>query len=118
MSHHSYGRRKEFQVGEYLERRGFSWDRSPASRGAVELWAKKGNAKWGIQVKATRKDAIHYTRLKADDERRLIELARRVKLRPVLALVTRNYVWFVSVPEDRVLMEGKLRTLKHVYIDT
>jgi Holliday junction resolvase len=39
---YKYGRRKEFQVGEFLERRGFAWGCAVGSRGPADLVAQKG----------------------------------------------------------------------------
>jgi hypothetical protein len=44
-SDYKYGRRKERQIGEFLERRGFSWVCAPGSRGVVDVFA-------GVGVKA------------------------------------------------------------------
>jgi Holliday junction resolvase len=94
-----YGRRKEYQTGEFLKRRGFFWYRSPGSRGAGDIVAKKRNKVWFIQVKATRKDQISYTRLTIHEEEELIKVAKRYKADPILALVSRNFVGFFRVPE-------------------
>jgi Holliday junction resolvase len=40
-SDYAYGERKELQVGEFLERRGYDWGRAAGSHGAVDLVAKK-----------------------------------------------------------------------------
>lgn len=112
-----YGRRKELQIGEFLKRRGFFWVRSPGSRGPGDILAKRNNNVYLIQVKATRKDNISYTRLTIDEEEKLIREARKYKAQPVLALVSRNFVWFISVPEEKLLLKGELRTLKYEYFD-
>ncbi|SRR6266571_2104654 len=59
-SNYGYGRRKELQVGEFLERNGFEWGRAPGSRGPVDFVAKKGRRPVAVQVKSTRKDCIDY----------------------------------------------------------
>ena len=116
MPEYLYGPRKELQVGEFLERREFSWDRSGGSRGSIDLIAEKGRKKFAIQVKATRKDYTSYTRLTIDEEKKLVKAAEQIKAKPVLALVSRNYLWLVSVPDDdRVILNGQLRRLKYDY---
>ncbi len=89
-SHYGYGKRKELQLGEFLERRGFDWERAQGSRGPVDLIAKRGALRLAIQVKATRSDFTNYTRLSPQDETRLIRSAARHRARPTLALVSRN----------------------------
>jgi Holliday junction resolvase len=76
MSQYGYGRRKELQVGEFLERRGFHWRRAPGSRGSIDLLAENGEIRCGIQIKATRKDLISYARLTIDSERRLLMIGK------------------------------------------
>ncbi len=112
-----YGRRKELQIGEFLERRGFFWDRSPGSRGPGDILAKRNNNVYLIQVKATRKDDISYTRLTIEEEEKLIKVARRYRAKPLLALVSRNLVGFFRVPEGKSLLKGELRPLKYDYRD-
>ncbi len=113
MTEYLYGRRKEFQVGEFLERRGFKWDRSPGSRGPIDLIAKNGSIKFAIQIKATRNEYTSYTKLTINEEEKLIKAAKRIKAKPTLALVARNYLWLVSVLDDEVILEGELRRLKY-----
>jgi len=115
MLEYKYGRKKELQVGEFLEKKGYSWERSPGSRGSIDLIAKKGRRKWGIQVKATRKDYVTYTRLTIDEEDRLLKDANKLNVKPILALVTKNYVWFITVPDEGLVLKGKLKPLKYVY---
>lgn len=116
-SHYGYGKRKELQVAEFLEVRGFGWERSVGSRGAIDLIARKGSRRLAIQVKATRRDYSNYTRLTIQEERALLRSASRFKARPILALVSRNYVWLVTVPHDTVLLEGNLARLRYDYPD-
>jgi len=115
MAEYIYGRRKELQVGEFLERRRFKWERSQGSRGPIDLVAQRGSTKIAIQVKATRKDYTSYTKLTIDGESRLIKAAKRINATPVLALVSKNYLWLVSVPDNEILLKGKLRKLKYDY---
>ena len=110
-----YGRRKKLQIGEFLERRGFFWDRSPGSRGPGDILAKRNNNVYLIQVKATRKGYTSYTRLTIDEEEKLIRVARKYKAQPALALTSRNFVWFVSVPGEKSLLKGELRPLRYDY---
>ncbi len=115
---YKYGRKKELQVGEFLGRRGFEWDRSPASRGAADIIAKKSKKIFLIQVKATRKDETSYfKKLSIDEEKNLIKQAKKFKVFPILALVSRNYVWFLSVPSGRILLKGELRPFKYDHRD-
>ena len=114
-SNYSYGRRKELQVGEFLRRRGFECRRARGSRGPVDLVAQRGRLKLAIQVKATRGDSTTYTRLGPRDEARLLRAATARRARSALALVSRNYVWLVSVPDDKVIVEGDLKPLRYDY---
>lgn len=112
-----YGRRKEFQVGEFLERRGWRWAVARASRGPADIVAERGRTRIAIQVKATRSDFVSYGRLRADPESHLRLHASRASAQPILALVSRNHVWLLSVPDQRLLSSGSLRRLRHVYRD-
>lgn len=112
-----YGRRKELQIAEFLERRGFTCYRSPGSRGAGDIAAKRNNKAWLIQVKATRINYTSYTRLTIDEEEKLIKVAKKYNAKPVLALASRNFVWFVSVPDEKSLLKGELRPLRYDYFD-
>ena len=71
-SDYGYGKRKELQVGEFLQRRGFAWGRASGSRGVVDLIAKKGHQNLAIQVKSTRDLSISYTRLTPSEEANLL----------------------------------------------
>ena len=113
---YAYGRRKELQVAEFLDRRGFTVARSPVSRGAVDLLAWKGRKRLAIQVKSTRKDRISSARLGPAGTRRLVESALSNRAQPMLALVSRNYVWLLRVPDWAILMRGALRLLEYDYI--
>jgi Holliday junction resolvase len=115
VSQYGYGRRKELQVGEFLERRGFQWTRAPGSRGSIDLLAENGEIRCGIQIKATRKDLISYTRLTIDSERKLLAEAGKLGVKPLLALVSRNHVGFFVVPSGKLLLKGKLRPLQYEY---
>ncbi len=113
-----YGRRKERQVGEFLERRQHACYRSPGSKGPVDLFVKKGRRLWAVQVKSTRKRVARYTAcLTPQAENLLIRYSRSVGGQPVLAIVIRNHVWFLSVPDARLLLEGQLRSLRYFYDD-
>jgi Holliday junction resolvase len=114
-SDYKYGRRKEHQIGEFLERRGFTWVCAPGSRGVVDIFAKRGRQSLAIQVKATRDLSISYTRLTLDEEGKLLDYAEDSRALPTLALVTRNYVWFLSVPDGQELLKGTLKPLKYQY---
>lgn len=103
------------QVGEFLERKGYKWLRTAGSKGAVDVIAKKRRKKWAIQVKATRKDYTSYTRLTKKEEQELITMAILLECKPILALTAKNYVWFVTVPEEKLLLKGKLKPLKYKY---
>jgi Holliday junction resolvase len=115
MSQYRYGRRKELQVGEFLERRGFNWKRAAGSKGSIDLVAWKGRVRLGIQIKATRKDYISYTRMDIDSEQRLMRDAKSLKVNPMLSLVSKNYAWFITVPDGKLLLEGELKSLKYDY---
>lgn len=115
MAQYKYGRRKELQVGEFLERRGCAWERSPGSKGSIDLIAQKGMMRWGIQIKATRKDYVSYTRLGVNSEKRLVREAKSLGAKPVLVLVSKNYAWFIAVPDGKLLLKGELKPLKYYY---
>lgn len=115
--HYIYGRRKELQIGEFLERRGFDWGRSPGSRSPIDILAQKGRMKWAIQVKATRKPYTTSGRLSQEHEHELMNSASRIRAMPILALATRNYVWLVAVPAEDLLLKGRLMPLKYIYDD-
>jgi len=118
--HYKYGRRKELQVGEHLELRGFQWQRSPGSRGPIDLMVK-GNKRraplLAIQVKSTRALSISGNRLNQAELTNLLSTAKEYEAIPILALVSRNYVWFLEVPDGTILSEGQLRPLRHSYFD-
>lgn len=114
-SDYKYGRRKELQVGEFLERRGFAWGRTLGSRGPFDLIAKRDRVSLTIQVKATRGMSISYTRLAIREETNLLKHVEGSRAVPVVALVSRNYVWLVRVPDGAELFKGGLKTLKYQY---
>lgn len=114
-SEYVYGRRKELQVAEFLQRRGFECERALGSRGPIDLIAERRGLRFAIQVKATRRDSTSYTRLEPRDEIRLKRAAAAQRARPALALVSRNHVWLVSVPEDDIILEGDLKALQYEY---
>jgi len=114
-SHYGYGKRKELQVAEFLERRGFECGRAQGSRGPVDVIAERGRLRLAIQVKATRSDVTSYTRLSCRDETRLIRSAAARSASPALALVSRNHVWLVSVPGEELIVEGELKVLRYEY---
>jgi Holliday junction resolvase len=114
-SEYAYGRRKELQVGEFLRRRRFECRRARGSRGPIDLVARRGGHRLAIQVKSTRLGCVTYTRLGPSGETRLIRAAVARRAKPALALVSRNYVWLVSVPGDEVILEGELKPLQYEY---
>jgi hypothetical protein len=79
------------------------------------LIATKGKLHLAIQVEATRSDFTSYTRLSQGEETRLVRSAAARRARPTLALVSRDYLWLVSVPDQIVIKEGKLRPLRYEY---
>lgn len=118
----NYGRKKELQVGEFLERQGFRWGRSPGSRGPFDIVAQKGRQVWGIQVKATRgdlKSAIARAEAEIGSLRRVASsLSRELQcpVKPVIAIVQGNYAWLIDVEEEpRLLEEGWLEELHYGY---
>ena len=114
-SHYHYGKRKELQLGEFLERRGFAWARAQGSRGPGDLIAIRGRQRLAIQVKATRKDRTSYARLSQEEEQALVRSARARKAIPALALVSRNHVWLIRIPDETLLGQGELKPLNYVY---
>ena len=68
-------------------------------------------------MKATRNESTAYTCLDIDGERALIRSAASERAQPVLALVARNYLWLVTVPDEQLLAEGNLGALKFDYPD-
>jgi|SRR5271157_546403 len=113
-SNYEYGRRKELQVGELLERRGFSWGRAQGSRGPVDLVAKKGRRKVAIQVKSTRREYVDYcAQISQRQETSLVRSSSARRASPVVALVSRNTVTFVS--GRAVVGGGRLKPLRYDY---
>ncbi len=110
-----YGRRKEFQIAEFLERRGWDWKIARGSRGPIDLLIRRGRQQIAIQVKATRAESISSSRLGPAEEQRFRRAAARRGARPVVALAVRNEVWFEGVPDGRTLLTGKLRRLHYEY---
>jgi Holliday junction resolvase len=114
---YTYGRRKELQLAEALERRGFSWERAKGSRGPVDLVANKGRLNLAIQVKSTRSDVISYTRLRIRHEENLLSVIAGTRATPVLALISRNYFWLLRIPDGMELLKGRLVPLRYRYLD-
>ena len=115
-SNYGYGRRKELQVGEFLERNGFEWGRAQGSRGPVDLVAKKGRRTVAVQVKSTRKDCIDYcAQMSQRQEISLIRSSAARRASAVVALVSRNSVTFVS--GRQIIGEGRLKPLRYEYPD-
>ena len=113
-SNYGYGRRKELQVGELLERSGFLWGRTQGSRGPVDLIAKKGRRAVAIQVKSTRKDHVDYcAQISQRQETSLIRSSAARRASAVVALVSRNTVTFLS--GRRVIGEARLKPLRYDY---
>jgi hypothetical protein len=81
----------------------------------VDLIAERARLRLAIQVKATRSDFTSYTRLSPRDETRLIRSAAARRARPALALVSGNYVWLVSVPDEEPIVKGELKPLRYEY---
>lgn len=117
LQHYPYGRRREIQVAECLERRGFDRMRSPGSRGPVDLFARRGRPTLAIQVNATRGNSIEYARLSAREESKLLRETRRTGAVHVAAFVVRNEAWFVDVRDGEEFDRVRLRTHKYEYDD-
>jgi Holliday junction resolvase len=103
-SHYQYGRRKELKVAEHLERRRFQRAHSRGSRGAVDLFAKGKSRRaplLAIQVKSTRSLSISGKRLSETELTKLVSTAKAHQAIPILALVSRNYVWFSGYQMER-----------------
>lgn len=117
-NHYLYGKRKELQVCEFLERVFASvCNRARASRGIIDIFARMGSMRIAIQVKATRSLSISSSRLSVNEERRLLAAVRGTKTIPILALVTRNQVYLIRVPDYEVIWDGELRPLRYEYPD-
>jgi Holliday junction resolvase len=117
ISHYKYGRKKELQVGEFLQRRGFAWGRSQGSRGPIDLIAQKGSRKLAIQVKASRKKSISSARLTQREEAKLLDVTEGRRVTPVLALVAGNFVCLLRVTDGKILFKGELKPLKYIHAD-
>lgn len=78
-----FGREAEFLVASYLKLKGWDIIPSPSSRGAADMVASKGPAKWCIQVKASMKSP----RIRSEEISRLMAYASSVKGIPVFASV-------------------------------
>ena len=93
---------------------GFSWGRAQGSRGPVDIIAKRGRRSIAIQVKSTRKDCIDYcAQISQRQETSLIRSSAARGASPVVALVSRNSVTFMS--GRQTVGEGRLKPLRYDY---
>lgn len=114
-AHYPYGRKKELQVAELFIDKRYLTGRAQGSRGPFDLLVTKGNRRFAIQVKSNRPCKISTRCLSSVEEERLIQAARRERALPILALVSRNYAWFLIVPSGEIVGEKELKRLKRKY---
>ncbi len=93
-SQYSYGRCGENKIARALRRKGYSVKVSRGSRGGTDIRARKGNKKYNIQVKRTRKNQD--PNVSADDLKRLKTSASRQKAVPIIAKMVRGKVTYWS----------------------
>jgi Holliday junction resolvase len=98
-----YGAEMERKVAERLRRKGWKVKMSPASRGPYDLLAKKGRRLWLVQVKATRRPVTFVEKLSTEERDALICVADSRMAVPVLALVAKGWIFFLSARRWRHL---------------
>jgi len=81
----------------------------------MDVLAWRKGVRLAIQVKATRSSCASEACLSIPAEERLLAEAKSQRATPTLALVSRNYVWFVRLLDRAVIGEGELRTVRYDY---
>ena len=103
MSDHSYGAAMESKVAEHLRRKGWSVVMSPGSRGPYDLKAIMRGRLWLVQVKSTHRPVTFVEKLGSAERLLLIEAADVKSGIPVLALVAKGWIFFLSARNWRHL---------------
>jgi Holliday junction resolvase len=93
----------ERRVAGRLRRNGWKVKMSPASRGPYDLQARKGRRLWLVQVKATRRPVTFVEKLSTAEREALIQAADSRRAVPVLALVAKGWIFFLSTRRWRHL---------------
>jgi len=103
VSEFRYGAEMEKEVAEFLRIRGWSVMMSPGSRGSYDLAATRRRSVWLVQVKATRKPVTFVEKLGTAEREALIGAADAKGATPVLALVAKGWIFFLSARSWRHL---------------
>ena len=103
MNEFEYGAEMERRVATRLRKKGWEVKMSPASRGPYDLRARKGRRSWLVQVKATRRPVTFVEKLSTEEREALIRAADSRGAVPVLALVARGWIFFLSARRWRHL---------------
>ena len=98
-----YGREMEKKVADALRDRGWSVVMSPGSRGPYDIKAVKGRRLWLVQVKATRRPVTFVQKLSTVERAALCESADLKGGTPVLALVAKGWIFYLSARNWRHL---------------
>jgi len=102
----------ERRVAEALRQDGWSVRMSPGSRGSFDIEAKKGRRIWLIQVKATRRPVTFVEKLSTPERDALLESADVLHATPVLALVAKGWIFYLSARNWRHLHPQDALTTK------
>jgi Holliday junction resolvase len=103
MSDFRYGAEMERKVAEFLRVRGWSVTTSPGSRGPFDMTAVKRRRTWLVQVKATHRPVTFVEKLGTAERAALLHAANMRGATPVLALVAKGWIFFLSVRNWRHL---------------
>jgi Holliday junction resolvase len=103
VSEFRYGAEMERVVAEVLRAKGWSVALSNGSRGPYDLTAVKRRRTWLVQVKATRRPVTFIEKLPSGERIDLVLTADQKRATPVLALVAKRWVFFLSARSWRHL---------------
>jgi Holliday junction resolvase len=98
-----YGRAMERKVAESLRAGGWSIVMSPGSRGPYDIKAVKRHRVWLVQVKATRRPVTFVQKLSTIERTALCKSADVKGAIPVLALVAKGWIFYLSARSWRHL---------------
>jgi Holliday junction resolvase len=98
-----YGRDMERRVAEALRVNGWSVVMSPGSRGPYDMKAAKRRRVWLVQVKATRRPVTFVQKLSTTERAALCKSADTNGATPVLALVAKGWIFYLSARNWRHL---------------
>ena len=103
MDEFDYGAEMERRVAERLRSKGWKVKMSPGSRGPYDLSGRKGQRFWLVQVKATRRPVTFVEKLSTVEREALLEVSESRRAVPVLALVAKGWIFFLSARRWRHL---------------